>query len=490
MSKQKRRGLKYCWGLFFLWIAVLWCIQPINAKASDALGREYSKVSIGFAAKNAYQPESAFGHVFLIFHQDTIAPDDLVLEFVGRVDGFSDVVKTLTDEVSGHYLVQTYAEKRRQYDLEDRGLYFANLRFTKEEVAALMIEINQRVDKTYPYDFAKRNCAYYLADLLSMVESKMVAVKQTSIVQPVDVMRTAIDGRRLEVIFTPSSRELYLNHKSRLSSADRERFELFLKGYLPMFEGDALRNVVAAFLRYRIPREKETWRRQHYAHAQKQVYLTDQGVGEPTAYDEGMNGHFEVITGSRKLALGYRPQQENFFSQPADSSSYAYLDFLSTEITVDAKSIWLSSLNFLASKSMNLELGSARLLEFGYRDWREISIKAQKEVFATFGFGLSAGRERQFASIVPVVGVAVGSIEKKEAEIRLGVEITGEIRGSLGSLGLDIRQWLGTHLTPEKQYKLKVKHPFSRGLNIGYEQMWGPDNQPVQHQIKLIYSVR
>jgi len=490
MSEKRERDLNFFWGLFFLCAASWICIYPFEARAHDALEHEYDEVSIGFAAQNTYQPESAFGHVFLIFHQATIAPDALVLEFVGRVNSFADAVRTLVGEVPGHYLVQTYAEKRRQYDLEDRGLYIANLRLSKEEIRELMQEVRQRAANTYPYDFAKKNCAYYLADLLTMIEPRMKEVKQDSIVQPVEVMKTAVVARELDIDFLPSSRELYLNRKNRLSIEDHERFELFLKGHIPVLDGQDFQNTLAAFLRYRIPREAVTWRRQHYAHVQKYVYVKDESMGALTAFDEGMKGHFEAAIGSEKLSLSYRPQQENFYSQSASVASYAYLDLFSTEVSLDHEAAWLSSFKLLSSKSMNLEQGTARLLELGYRDWRGVTEKSEKEIFATFGVGISGGNQGRYLSVVPLVGVAAGSVKKTKAELRLGLEITGEVRTSRGSMGVDVQQWFGSHLTPNKLYKFKAKYPLSKSLNLGYERMWVSGQQVLQHQIKLIYSVR
>jgi len=490
MSEQKKRGSKIFGCLSFLCTVILLCLPSMTVQAGSAFEVEYSQISIGFAAQNNYQPESAFGHVFLIFHQDTVGPNALVLEFVGRVDGFTDAVRTLIDEVPGHYLLQTFAEKRRQYDLEDRGLYVANLRLGHEEVQALALEVQNRIGKTYPYDFAKRNCAYYMADLLTMIDPQMNEVKRQRIVQPVDVMKSAMGARDLDIVFSASSRELYLHSQKRLLQEDQERFELFLKGHLPVSYGDDLRNAVAAFLRYRIPREAETWRRQNYAHAQKYVYLSDEKVGDSPAFDEGTEGHFEVGIGSEKMVFAYRPQQENFYSQTPSSNSYAYLDLFSAEITLEARDVWLSSLNILASKSMNLEQGTARLLELGYRDWRGVTAKAEKEAVATFGVGLSKGRERNFFSFVPLMALAVGSNKKTEAEIRFGAEVVGEIRTSSGSLGLDVRQWSGSRLGPSRTYKLKAKYPVSKNINVGYEGLWVPDKPVGQHQIKMIYSVR
>lgn len=490
MSLKKKRDSKWFWGLFFICFTVWLLFHPIQTRASIAFERQFSNVSIGFAAQNTYQPESSFGHVFLIFHEDTFTPDDVVLEFVGVVKGFADVVRTLVGDVPGHYLVQTYAEKRRQYDLEDRGLFFANLLLQQDEITALVQEVRLRLDKTYPYDFAQKNCAYYLADLLTTIEPRMVQVKGGANVLPAAVMRAAVVGGGLNLTFTPSSRELFLQHKSSLSVSDRELFELFLRGHHINFVGENFQNTAAAFLRYRIPREAVTWRRQQYAQAQKHVFLKDENVGASAAFDEGGRGHVEATLMQDKLVLAYRPQQENFFSQPSIGTSYAYLELFSTEVTFDSDNAWLSSFNLLSSKSMNLEKGSARVLELGYRDWRGVSVGSEKEVFATFGLGLSTSHEKKFISLVPLIGVAAGSAQKTEAEIRLGYEINAEARTSFGSVGFDVKQWFGSRLTPDQLYLMKAKFHIGKNFNLGYARLWGTESKAAQHQIKLTYSVR
>ncbi|MEW6206074.1 MAG: DUF4105 domain-containing protein [Pseudomonadota bacterium] len=146
----------------------------------------YPKASIAFSAANLNDPESVFGHVFIVFHHAAHPePDDPVVEFYGNLKDIDyAMVKTVISTVPGQYKFSTYADKLRLYDQEGRDVYVRPLR--KEiAISDLKMKVNDALGHRFEYDFLNVNCAFYIELLL--VQSDEVLRKGWRIRQPLDV---------------------------------------------------------------------------------------------------------------------------------------------------------------------------------------------------------------------------------------------------------------------------------------------------------------
>lgn len=154
------------------------------AWASDI--KNHPKASIVFSAANLNDPESVFGHVFIVFHHERQPePDDPVVEFYGNLKDIDyAMVKTVLSTVPGQYKFSTYADKLRLYDQEGRDVYVRPLR---KEIAIpdLKTKVNDALGHRFEYDFLNINCAFYIELLL--VQSDEVLSKGWRIRQPLDV---------------------------------------------------------------------------------------------------------------------------------------------------------------------------------------------------------------------------------------------------------------------------------------------------------------
>lgn len=146
----------------------------------------YPKASIAFSAANLNDPESVFGHVFIVFHRATHPePDDPVVEFYGNLkDVDFAMARTVVSTVPGQYKISTYSEKLRLYDQEGRDVYLRPLR-KEVSIQALKAKVNGALGRSFDYDFLNINCAYYIEFLL--VQSGHFLRENWRIRQPLDV---------------------------------------------------------------------------------------------------------------------------------------------------------------------------------------------------------------------------------------------------------------------------------------------------------------
>lgn len=124
-------------------------------------------LSVAFASADIGNPESVFGHVFLIAHgEDGVQPNSAVIEFYGLLGEVDfGMLKTVVSHIPGVYKTDTFAEKKRLYDKEGRDLY---VRAVRPEVnsQSVISRLEAVWNTEQDYDFLNRNCAFYIERLL------------------------------------------------------------------------------------------------------------------------------------------------------------------------------------------------------------------------------------------------------------------------------------------------------------------------------------
>jgi len=337
MNLRRFIGSKFSWGLFVLmWIG---CVGTGQAETTDVPFQAWqldatSKISLAFASQNNYQPESTFGHVFLVVHQQTPPePNAKVIEFVGHLESFSDMVATIYGQVDGRYRLLDFSDKSLDYDFENRDLYLLELKVEASKLEKLLTSVAQRMGKPFPYTFAKYNCAYYLALLLEEQGLLTQPVSAQIYVEPVDLMKAVNDRYAGRISFIPSSHRVLSLHLTQLSQAQLLAFNRFTQGDESVLtkENGPLNQTASAYIRYQLPRESEPWRRQYLASSQKQVWheVTEIDASLPGA---DTNGHYELsILSGGAVGLKLQPELRNFFGVHTSDQAGAYLDLLSVQ---------------------------------------------------------------------------------------------------------------------------------------------------------------
>lgn len=203
--------------------------RPIEQSALS--GRQ--NVSVVFSAADLSNPESVFGHVFIVFHDgNSPGPLDPVVEFYGMMAEVEmGMLKTITSSIPGIYKLATFEEKVRVYDKEGRDLFVRRVRASIDP-ESLSARVNRLSKEVHPYDFLDRNCAFYLEYLLT--SSSTFHDSSWAIRQPADVFYEYGDPSSEYVI--KSTERNRIEFKQAVSSEDlnpeaREQIDRGLRFY-------------------------------------------------------------------------------------------------------------------------------------------------------------------------------------------------------------------------------------------------------------------
>jgi hypothetical protein len=499
LIKPSERGPKMsAWGLF-LFTCLLFLLCHSRAFASPSLEivpqlmfDGSTRLSVVFASQNNHQPESAFGHVFLVFHKDdSPEPDAVAVEFVGHVASFTDMVLSVSNEVSGRYKLAEFSQKKLEYDLEDRDLFVFELNVSAEELLLLKQDITYELTYSYPYSFTKRNCGFYLNQLLTKRKISAYDLSADFVVKPIHVLDAIESSRIKHVKFLPSSHRTSLYFSSKLTAEQMVTYERFLLGYdLPDgLLNEQLRNAVSSRIRYQLPRESNSWMRQHMAQQQKTVWHTDP-LDVQKKYDDESKGHYTFATQSDGVSsFKYQSELRNFATQHPNNSTSSYLDVFATELTLKDQRLYLSEFSIIKSEAMQPTLMKARLLELSYRNWNKKTDADEKEVYASLGIGTSYEVSKVRVGIIPNLTVAYSDDGAGRANARLGYRAISEFRAESYAVRYSIDHWRNTPFNFSREMNLQLRVHLNSKMNLGFELNRIPEIHKTHQRLLLTYSL-
>jgi hypothetical protein len=141
-----------------------------RAEVTSARPLSFDKVYLVFAEEYSLEFVSGFGHVFLcLAPAAATSADDLLL--CPSVNFGVDLSPRGSGLFAGAYTEQpSFALVRQNSFFQQRRLFFFELRTDAEMRGRLGRELLHRLGRTYPYDFFRRNCGYYLSELLQAAQ--------------------------------------------------------------------------------------------------------------------------------------------------------------------------------------------------------------------------------------------------------------------------------------------------------------------------------
>ncbi|HEU5076810.1 MAG TPA: DUF4105 domain-containing protein [Polyangiaceae bacterium] len=161
----------------FVWGGVLIGVALGGSQVAAQSVPIHGPVYLAYAGPYSSSPPSAFGHLFLIFGQDSTTAMPLweVVSFAAETDS-AGALRYMTVGIfggfQGTYERLKFHEKSRDYELlEDRDLWLTELLLSDAQRSELAIHLDATNGQYFPYTFFERNCAYYLQLLLSKVLS-------------------------------------------------------------------------------------------------------------------------------------------------------------------------------------------------------------------------------------------------------------------------------------------------------------------------------
>lgn len=486
------------WGLFLFFCLFVFLFHsrafasPSVEIATPLMVDRTTRLSVAFASQNNHQPESAFGHVFLVFHKNDIPePDAVAVEFVGHVASFTDMVLSVSNEVNGRYKLADFSQKRLEYDLEDRDIFVFELNVSSQEVLLLKHDISHELTKSYPYSFTKKNCGFYLNRLLTNRGISANDLSPQFVVKPIQVL-DAIDSSRIKhVKFLPSSHRVASYYSSKLEAYEKGMLERFLLGHdLPSgMLSDQLRDAVSSRIRYQLPREDNGWMRQHMARQQKSVWHSDL-LDASQKYDDESRGQYTFATqGDGVSSLKYQSELRNFVTQHPTNSTSSYLDVFAAELTLKDHQLNLSELSVIKSEAMQPSLMKARLLELSYRNWNKKTDTDDKEVYASLGLGTSYEVSKVRLGIIPNLTIAYTNSDTGRVQARMGYRAISEFRSESYAVRYSIDHWNNTPFNFSREMNLLFRVHLNSRMNLGLELNRISELNKLHQRLLLTYSL-
>ena len=381
------------------------------------------------------------------------------------------MLATLHDQVDGRYRVLDFSDKSLDYDLENRDLYLLELKADRQQIGHLLAKVNAQIGQTFPYTFAKYNCAYYLALLLEEQGFMVKSVASQIYVEPVDLMKAVRGETAGSITFIPSSHRVLTQKRGKLTQTQWLEFEQFLRGDDAVLtsHNEALNQAVSAYIRYQLPREPEPWRRQHLAASQKRVWHE---VLEETASLPGAdtNGHYELsISSGGSVGLKFQPELRNFFSMHTPDQAGAYLDLLSVEVTEKKGRFDVSQFTLFKSESIHPESYKSRLLDIAYRNWENKTARSNREAYLTWGMGAAFNFYGVSAALTPNLTLAATNAQDQAINLRLGYRAMTEYHQAAWAVRLQTDRWTHSPFVFSREDTLQIRFKLTPQTNLGWE---------------------
>ena len=449
------------------------------------------KLTIAFASQNSDIPESAFGHVFLVFYtQEKPEPDAETVEFVGTVTGFTDMVKTLVNNVEGKYKITSFEQKLWDYDLEDRDIFLLRIKASPEEIDRLNRRIKALTGSTYPYNFTQLNCAYYLLDILAL-EGIASSKHLTSLaIKPTDLLKSLPDSRLEGVSIIPSSQTTFRHYAKKLDPKDIESIKKIPKGYdldpQAIANNQDIRQATSAYIKNQITRETDHWKRQNLARNQIAAWHADPDL-EHLSYQHDTDGHASLSAdGKGTIFFGYQPERKNFYTQRTAAGSTSYFDTTGIEIAIHEGHLSVSKAYLLKSESIQTDTEKSRLLEIGYSDRIPFEKNGKKEYLARAGMGWAIGKGAFSTAMTPYSGLGYANGARDVVFARLGLKFVAEYDSGPYGLRFSADHWWPSPFNHSSEKLIQLRRTVVGRLTLGLET--GSLNTPRSRLSRIILN--
>jgi hypothetical protein len=427
-----------------------------NDQASPRALGTFHRVSVVLASENIRTPISAFGHTFLVFHDDSFPePDALAVDFSGDLSGAdAGVLAALFTSIPGRYRVRPFRDVAFEYDDEDRDLWVYGIRIGEAEKQALAGKVLQQLGRPQRYNFVSKNCGQKVHELfLGSLQGFLCTPKPYSL--PVDSIR-ALDrcGRIGTVFLQRSSLRRALASRAQLGAAEQASWQLAARhNYFPAQSGGGpLALALGDVLDYRLPREGDPQIRSQLF-SEKKRFPAGDAAAEPAdgrVLRPPSALELEVAPRARSVTLAFEPVERNYLSTSNDPLRSSTLEILRGAVTVSARGVRPSEFvpfNFEALVADTpLRSGLVRKLELAYRDWQSRLGFDAWEAGLQLGGGVAAS-----ASVIDVAAVATVGIEASALE--------GDVAfGAFPRLATQVSLWPYRWLRCRARYQAKLWH--------------------------------
>lgn len=400
------------------------------------------KLSIVFAAENIQIPISQFGHVYLMAHDNIFSPDNVALEFVGETNSAMDYFYALFTSTTGVYRLRQAPMKLKEYGLENRTLYFFELRITAEQRHKINTLVANRSKPSikFPYNFATFNCAYYISKLLGQVIFPDEFLSPFPFMSPTELIKS-YEYKNLfeEKLVVLPTRQLAIESYKNLSVHEQKQLQTLLRGYRAN-DGQVtdcsnqLAEAINNTCNFVLEQERRPGKRQHIFNLKQWAIMQEQITQNQTIshlpsdrkfWSGQLSGSF---TTKKNLLFSYQPLQLTVFDQKVNHEFNSLLDIAKVEVNCDPhmSKNRLESLNLIRLEAHNpdnfLLESFSRYLDLSYYNWQLLDSN-KSEIVMRFGVGKALGYKKLNFGMIPYAGIRyLTTAEGKEIREDFGLK--------------------------------------------------------------------
>lgn len=385
---------------------------PFCGTELHSAARSKKFLSLVFAGENLRSPISAFGHTFVVFHNEEVPePDSVALEFLGITENISfSGLKALAGSLPGKYRWTCLVEKELLYDQENRDLWFYKINMTESERLNLIEEVSLGELK---YGFIRNNCADRIHDLI------LKAARRT---EPFEFIHEPIKGvRNLQEqglvsragFRQPSSLKKLRHAYNELNVAEQESFDSTLKTEDMQSLSRPVAVAVSRYVNFRHRREPEAQRREFLFNLKTrfadQPLESDTSGAAAAVHESSSLRSISISSSIDRLELRFSPGGQNRWSFHEGAFVHSDLEFFTFGIGIRRENVFLREFTLLRMDSLvgrdRFEPDLVRFLDLSYEVVGGAGVE-KREIGAHFGGGVGyALSNSAVIGAMPILGI-------------------------------------------------------------------------------------
>ncbi|MDH5730734.1 MAG: DUF4105 domain-containing protein [Gammaproteobacteria bacterium] len=407
------------------------------ADTSIIEAKEKQLVSFLFVSQNLKSPASMFGHTLIVLHNNKPPePDAIVVEFLGDTSRIAFAkTKALLGTIPGHYKLNRFLYKQREYELENRDLWIYRIKLNGTQRQRFFNQLENDLEKEFAYNFSFTNCSYFILKLLNHSAEENRRPIIFPLVLPVHTLRIANNIFEFQSVqYMPSTQRKLINAYEKLNNKEKKYFANVLSGLKvdnKLVEASHIRTALSLAINYRSAREKDKNKRNTLFYLKKTYHtpLLARYIGKNPLYSAGETSiNMGRSLGRNEWVLSIKPFQRDFFSAVADGLETSYLDILKVNMTLEDNRFGVRSFNLVklhsVSPSSLFAEGFNRYIEASYYDRSNLSQHSQAhESVIRMGGGFSSKLSKRFKiASMPYLGIRIAKTDTAKSNyVDLGI---------------------------------------------------------------------
>jgi len=402
------------------------------------------RIDIVFASEFLNVPSSSFGHIMLVFHDDTqpyLTAN--TIHFAAETNNenfFRYAFNGINGDFNGYFLRSLFFKKKYEYNiLEQRYLHRYTLDFDKAKIKNLLYHLFELRKATFKYYFIKENCAYQIAILLDIAQGNPETINHGLYVLPIDVIKyheKSIIKKEVSLPTVIKTKELI----ETMNKYEKMQFQSVISNKLDpnIVESDKVIESLINYYEYNFRRYNHIFDNYETVMSLKHTKSNlNHDIPEPLERDAPSKIGIGLYGDSRKngIYLQYRPFLRDVYDIQKDTQQESELNLFNLDLIAYTDEIKIEELNIISIKSLSMRSKfftpySWMFFAGANRDNTENSLNFETE----FGFGATTSISTAIVNYTLNSGIDVTENELYlKPELSLTLYISSNIKFGLSS---------------------------------------------------------